>query len=87
MTPLRVLHNFSTRPQIISITDATAPLLLPQAHDIDQEIKEAAISTMGVVVAHLADHMDASQLATIVLVRHLLLDHRASTVPSTRPPC
>lgn len=58
--------DFDFAPFVSDLEGAVLPRL--QAHDIDQEIKESAISTMGLIAAHFADHMGDSLSSILPLL-------------------
>lgn len=52
--------------------------------ELDQDIKECAISTMGVLVSHLGDHLPASELSGVLSTLHGRLASDNTRVPALR---
>ena len=55
MRPLDSATTFNFTPYTVSIYDSV--LVRLKAADLDQEVKERAISCMGFIVSHLGDHL------------------------------
>ncbi len=55
MRPLDSATTFDFTPYTVSIYDSV--LVRLKAADLDQEVKERAISCMGFIVSHLGDHL------------------------------
>ncbi|CAN0244977.1 unnamed protein product, partial [Discosporangium mesarthrocarpum] len=57
--------SFNYTPVVMTLYNAIFPRL--SAHDIDQEIKECAITSMGLLLAHMASELSA-QLPEVCLL-------------------
>jgi cullin-associated NEDD8-dissociated protein 1 len=63
MRPLDSATTFDFTPYTVSIYDSV--LVRLKAADLDQEVKERAISCMGFIVSHLGDHLAGKKLKMI----------------------
>lgn len=59
MRPLDSATTFDFTPYTVPIYDRV--LVRLKAADLDQEVKERAISCMGFIVSHLGDHLAGSE--------------------------
>uniref|UniRef100_A0AAY4B0K2 TATA-binding protein interacting (TIP20) domain-containing protein n=1 Tax=Denticeps clupeoides TaxID=299321 RepID=A0AAY4B0K2_9TELE len=66
MRPLDTPSSFDTKPYVKDIFSSTLKRL--QATDIDQEVKERAISCMGHIVSHLGDQLGADLQPTLQIL-------------------
>ena len=55
MRPLESTSNFDFTPYILPVYESV--LVRLKAADLDQEVKERAISCMGFIVSHFGDHL------------------------------
>lgn len=63
MRPLDSATTFDFTPYTVSIYDSV--LVRLKAADLDQEVKERAISCMGFIVSHLGDHLAGSSSSNL----------------------
>ena len=64
MRPLDSATTFNFTPYTVSIYDSV--LVRLKAADLDQEVKERAISCMGFIVSHLGDHLVGKKFTQII---------------------
>ena len=55
MRPLESASNFDFTPYTVPVYESV--LVRLKAADLDQEVKERAISCMGFIISHLGDHL------------------------------
>jgi len=65
MRPLDATSSFDFTPYTLPIYENV--LVRFKAADLDQEVKERAISCMGFIICHLGDHLNSEFLQMTVL--------------------